>query len=807
MDLRNAYIALRSNYSGGSYLSDRNISSSTNISMSSATNNMIGGCECDRFSLCATHGGGHHKAGTSGTANADEPLDSDSDSSHSDSDSDSSHSDSDSDSLYSDSDESTESTDSDSDNSAELKSHDPDEFFVIKTRSRIPETQDKMNKFKMLKSDELELDDLKKKHVEPVELDDLSEIDDLRELEKLEKKKINKLDGLDEFEELDKLDKLDKQKKSDKQDKLDKLDKFDELDELNNLESNHEGGAPNPAPSSGSAKWKTLEHNGVMFHPPYEPHSIPIKYMNELIELNPEAEEFVTYFVSPRFDKYKNKRFESNFFKGWRELLLPDLRKKIKDFSLVDLSEIKSHVLAELERKKDENKSKTKEQRDKEKLERADNIEKYSTAIVDGVIQNIDNYIVEPPTIFVGRGDHPLSGSIKRRLGPEDITLNVGPNMPIPVAVVGDDMSRVWGEIICDPTLEWIASWNNNVTDKYNYARFGRKSSFKMKSDESKYELARLLKRKIKKIRDKNEYYMTTDIPEYRQLATALFLIDRLALRIGNEKREDEADTVGVTTLKNSNIALLDSNVMKLDFLGKDSIRYVNKFEVPPTVYSNIREFMKSDDDNNKPKTPESNVFHLITAESLNKYIRSFMKKLTSKVFRTYNASYLMQIELRKISKNFKDYDKPDKVSALKHLYDMSNLKVAKLCNHQRATTTGNTKQLEKTNEQIQKLKLNINKLKRDKKKKQDEGKAITAINKNIASKQKKIKLLNNKKKLQTESKTLSAGTSKINYIDPRITISFLKQNNVMDSIDKFFNKSHQKLFEWAMDIDEDFTF
>ena len=96
---------------------------------------------------------------------------------------------------------------------------------------------------------------------------------------------------------------------------------------------------------------------------------------------------------------------------------------------------------------------------------------------------------------------------------------------------------------------------------------------------------------------------------------------------------------------------------------------------------------------------------------------------------------------------------------------------------------------------------------KRDKKKKQDEGKAITAINKNIASKQKKIKQLNNKKKLQTESKTLSAGTSKINYIDPRITISFLKQNNIIDSIDKFFNKSHQKLFEWAMDIDEDFTF
>jgi DNA topoisomerase-1 len=301
---------------------------------------------------------------------------------------------------------------------------------------------------------------------------------------------------------------------------------------------------------------------------------------------------------------------------------------------------------------------------------------------------------------------------------------------------------------------------------------------------------------------------MKTDIPEYKQLSTALFLIDRLALRIGNEKKEDEADTVGVTTLKNSNVSLLENNTIKLDFLGKDSIRYINKFEVPEIVYSNIKEFIESEDVDGEPKKSDSNVFHLITADSLNKYIRSFMKKLTSKVFRTYNASFLMQIELRKITKNFKDKDNnADKVSSLKYLYDMANLKVAKLCNHQKSTTTSNTKQLEKTNDQISQIKAKINKFKREKKKKQDEGKKITAINKKIAAQQKKIKSLGNKKKLQTESKSLSTGTSKINYIDPRITISFLKQNDIMDSIDKFFNKSHQSQFEWAMSVDKDFTF
>lgn len=41
----------------------------------------------------------------------------------------------------------------------------------------------------------------------------------------------------------------------------------------------------------------------------------------------------------------------------------------------------------------------------------------------------------------------------------------------------------------------------------------------------------------------------SNDLKE-RQLATATYLIDKLALRVGNEKGEDEADTVGIQILK-----------------------------------------------------------------------------------------------------------------------------------------------------------------------------------------------------------------------------------------------------------------
>lgn len=35
-----------------------------------------------------------------------------------------------------------------------------------------------------------------------------------------------------------------------------------------------------------------------------------------------------------------------------------------------------------------------------------------------------------------------------------------------------------------------------------------------------------------------------------KQIGTALYLIDHLAIRVGNEKKEDEADTVGCCSLR-----------------------------------------------------------------------------------------------------------------------------------------------------------------------------------------------------------------------------------------------------------------
>lgn len=59
--------------------------------------------------------------------------------------------------------------------------------------------------------------------------------------------------------------------------------------------------------------------------------------------------------------------------------------------------------------------------------------------------------------------------------------------------------------------------------------------------------------------------------------------------------------------------------------------------------------------------------------------------------------------------------------------------------------------------------------------------------------------------KSKEDLKTIALGTSKINYLDPRITIAWCKRNDV--PIEKIFNKSLLGKFKWAMDVEVSFRF
>lgn len=527
----------------------------------------------------------------------------------------------------------------------------------------------------------------------------------------------------------------------------------------------------------GGAKyqWTTLEHNGVMFPPEYVKHNVPVLYQGKPIILNKDAEEDATLYAKYiETDYVKNKIFRKNFWNDWKKTLGPN--SPIQNLEDVDFRPIYEYLL-----KKKEDKLRM----DKLNGYNKEDEEKYKYAIIDGKKEMVGNFRVEPPGIYLGRGAcNPKSGMIKKRIYPEDVTINIGKDAPIPETLPGHH----WGRIVHDRTVQWLASYPDTITNKTKYVWLAAHSELRGKNDAKKFDLARKLKRKIKMIRAENEQMLRSNNPFDRQIATALYFIDNFALRVGNEKADDESDTVGVTTLRLEHIHLLDNNKVRLDFLGKDSVPYNRTLQVEPIVYQNLSEFMQG-------KNKNSLIFDLITPNDVNKYLQGFMKGLTAKVFRTYNASNLFQKELNKITKKYDKYDNPDKINLLLDDFNKANAKVARLCNHQKNITKNTNKQIETLDRMIKKSQERLRKAKKSKRTKPETIKKMQDV----------IKKLKAKKILKIELKNISLGTSKINYIDPRITMAFIKKHNL--PINKIFSKTLQEKFKWAMDIPDNYKF
>ena len=77
-------------------------------------------------------------------------------------------------------------------------------------------------------------------------------------------------------------------------------------------------------------------------------------------------------------------------------------------------------------------KEKTPQEKQEEKKEKEKNDQYWGYAIVDNSMEKISGFLVEPPGIFRGRGEHPLAGRLKTRIIPEHVTINIGKNDMVP---------------------------------------------------------------------------------------------------------------------------------------------------------------------------------------------------------------------------------------------------------------------------------------------------------------------------------------------------------------------------------------
>jgi len=203
-------------------------------------------------------------------------------------------------------------------------------------------------------------------------------------------------------------------------------------------------------------------------------------------------------------------------------------------------------------------------------------------------------------------------------------------------------------------------------------------SRFKGQSDLAKYEKARELKKHITRIRSDYERKLKSSNLATQQLATCVWIIDRLAIRVGNEKDTDEeADTVGVCSFRVEHLTEFtkneEGNWVTLDFLGKDSMRYQNTVKLPKVVWNNLKRY------HSKPRADQP-VFEKVDPGVVNEYLKEQMPGLSAKVFRTYNASITLQQELKKLNGLTPESAEHEK----RYFYDTCNKQVAILCNHKK---------------------------------------------------------------------------------------------------------------------------
>ena len=540
-------------------------------------------------------------------------------------------------------------------------------------------------------------------------------------------------------------------------------------------------------------KWKTLEHNGVAFPPDHILKGLCIKINNERLTLNNEQEEIAYAWAKKKDTHYiKDAIFQTNFLNDFKKIL-PTRFQNTNNINEIDFSEAFRVVDEELKLKvieKEKIQKLSREERkkliDTKKQEREKLKNFYGKAYVDGLEVEVANWLVEPPGLFMGRGLHPLRGRWKPRVTPQDVILNLGEDAPVP--------EGAWKNIVHDHTSTWLATWIEKLTDRRKYVWLHDSAFLRQNTDKEKYDKARNLEKYVYKIQKEiiNKMINSKDLNQ-RKIATVCYLILKLAMRVGDEKDKDEADTVGASTLRVEHINFPEKDNKKfieLNFLGKDSVPWQKTLEINSEdtkgLYHNIQLFMKD-------KGHNSEIFDNINSSKVNAFLRKIDPKnvpgLTAKVFRTYLATKIVKESLKKppLDVNTQSSE-PKKIYVAK----IANLKAAIACNHKKGIDPNNPaskKALDKFAESIAKKEETIEKIRND------------ILSNNWKTEKQKERLryrmekIQYQLKLQKETRDYNLGTSLRNYIDPRIMKSWL--DDVGLDWKKVYTSTLQRKFKW----------
>lgn len=386
---------------------------------------------------------------------------------------------------------------------------------------------------------------------------------------------------------------------------------------------------------------------------------------------------------------------------------------------------------------------------------------KYGYAWVDGKKYEIQNWMVEPPGLFIGRGNHPLRGRWKPKIKPKDVTLNLSEGE-------SPSSEHPW-KAVHDHDSTWLARWEEQLTSVMKYVWLHDSSDIRQQRDRLKYDNAIRLGHHINRVSNYIHRGMRARELKTRKLATVAYLIERLAMRVGDEKDEDEADTVGASTLRVEHVDLREDR-LELDFLGKDSVRWQKTLQVDSdkVLLDNFRRFMNG-------KKPSEQIFDGVSSEAVNRFLGGATPGLTAKVFRTYQATRTVRGYLENHSRFPSDTYEYEKLYHARK----ANLEAAIKCNHKRTPPKNWEQSLDKKRARLKAVEAHDPK-----------------TEKQAERRQQRLAKLKFDVQLAEETRDYNLNTSLRNYIDPRVYKSW--SEHVGFDWTKIYTASLQRKFQWV---------
>ena len=549
-------------------------------------------------------------------------------------------------------------------------------------------------------------------------------------------------------------------------------------------------------------KFKTLTHNGPLYPKAYEPKNY--EFNNE--KLSPLAEQMLWHYSAKLDTDYvKNATFNKNFWSCLKLELTKNQIATFPDSYKALLQKMHMDQAAAKEAKKLLN---TKEARALKKAENEKIKAQYGWAEIDGKKQPIANYMIEPAGIMCSRGKSPMLGFWKYEVQPEDVTINyIGPEAGVPKAPAGHQ----WKAVVQNNDAFVATYFDCNVG---NYVVLHKKfgmgtlSDVKQNADIKKFDKAQKLCAEWDKISAWVDKGLSAKDPKMQQSALISWLILQTGIRVGVEHQKIfENGTCGASSLLVKNVTF-NGNEMTLDFIGKDSVHFSNKYDVPEAVRLGIQNCQKD-------KAATDKIFDKANEGTVNAFLAMSVPYCTAKLFRTAYGTKLLAEELQKhpLQKGCPNY-------VAKATYDNACLAVSIKLNHQKNVAKNYGKQIENTDDKINEAKEALIKrndvAKKALKKVQADIKAANAtfdgdklakkletlkakkdrIAAQIERAEQRVEKLKFNKDLKKATKTISLGTARNAYSSPKICFSWCADNDVDISV--VYNKTLSAKFAWA---------